>query len=134
MKCKCCGQEIRQPTSEKFNEFWEVYPTKVGKKRASTTWKSRKLDRIAETIINNVRNRVSNDPRWQAGYIPNPITYLNGDLWLDEIDSIPVLVQWPIKNEDWLALGNKHRISPKTGESWPDFKVRVREQCGGRNE
>jgi len=126
MKCECCGQEIREPTSSKFNEFWDIYPAKVGKKKAAQTWKSRKLDRIADKIISGVRESIEKDPRWDAGFVPNPTTYLNGDRWEDEIQTAPKVMQWPTKNEEWVALGRKHQVSPGIGEGWPQFKDRVR--------
>jgi len=130
MKCKCCGQEIREPASKKFDEFWQVWPTKVKRKESEKIWKSRKLDNLADTIIANVRARISDDPRWQAGYIPNPTTYLRGDLWEDEIDTQPKVMQWPTKNEDWEILGREHKIYPGIGEGWPQFKARVQRATG----
>lgn len=131
MKCECCGQEIREPTSAKFDEFWALYPTKVGKKKCYQSWRSRKLDRMADDIIQNVRHRVENDPRWKAGYVPNPQTYINGDLWEDEIVLQPKVMQWPTKNDEWLELGKKFNINPGIGEGWPQLKDRIRAAAGG---
>ena len=126
MKCKCCGQDIPEPTSDRFNEFWSIYPNKTGKKKASQMWNRRKLDAIADTIINSLRIRIDNDPRWDAGFIQNPTTFLNGDLWEDEISAKAMAISWPVKNEDWMVLGQKYRITPGIGEGWPQFKDRVK--------
>jgi hypothetical protein len=130
MKCQCCGQEIPEESSAKFDEFWKVYPNKVKKKYAMRTWRSRKLDKLADTIINSVRSRVSNDPRWQAGYIPDPTTFLNGDRWEDEVETIQAAITWPTRNEDWLELGKKLGVSPGIGEDWPKLKDRIRQSAG----
>jgi len=124
--CECCGQEIVKPASKMFEEFWAVYPSKVGKKKAQAAWKRRKLDAIADMIIDSVRDRIEHDPQWEAGYIQNPTTFINGDLWEDEINTRAVAVKLPTKNEDWMRLGQKHGINPGTGESWVKFKDRVR--------
>ena len=125
-KCECCGQTIPETASAMFEEFWTVYPSKVGKKQTAAKWRSRKLDALSDVIIQNVRDRVENDPRWQAGYVPNPKTYINGDLWEDEINAQAVVVQWPTKNDEWMVLGMKYSINPGAGESWVKFKDRVR--------
>ena len=85
MKCKCCNQEIPEPTSDKFNEFWKAYPKKTGKKKCGQIWKRRKLDAIGERIIENVKGRARSDQSWKAGFVPNPQTYINGDLWEDDL-------------------------------------------------
>lgn len=128
MKCECCGQEIIEPASKMFEEFWSVWPVKVKRKPAERTWKSRKLDSIGKQIIEHVRARISNDPRWQAGYVPNVTTFLNQDLWTDEIATIPKETIWPVKNEDWMRLGAKHGVNPGVGEDWPKYKDRVRDK------
>lgn len=128
--CECCGQTIREPTSEKFNEFWTIYPSKVGKKKAYQAWKRDKLDAIADQIIECVRTRIEKDPRWQAGYVQNPLTFINGEHWEDEIVTNPKVMQWPTKNEDWIALGKEHGIMAGMGEGWPQFKDRVKRAIG----
>jgi len=131
-KCECCGQEIPQESSAKFDEFWYFYPNKVKKKIAMRTWRSRNLDKLADTIIDSVRSRISNDPRWQAGYIPDPTTFLNGDRWEDEIATIPKpeVKADPRTNKEWEDLGKEHNIYPGSGESWPAFKDRIRRARG----
>jgi len=126
MKCEHCGQAIPETASAHFERFWQVWPNKVKRKKAMATWKRRKLDNRADMIIADVMNRMDADPRWQAGYIPDPTTYINGDRWEDEINTIAQPVKWPVKNEGWLVLGQKHRINPGAGEGWPKFKDRVR--------
>lgn|GEM_PF-1247522 len=70
---------------DRFEEFWSVYPSKVGKKPCRAKWKARKLDRLADTIIVNVEARIAKDQRWKDGFVPNPLTYLNQDRWNDPV-------------------------------------------------
>lgn len=72
-------------TPSRFEEFWSVYPNKVGRKPCLKKWKTRKLDRMADQIIAHIQQASAQDARWLAGYIPNPLTYLNQDRWEDEI-------------------------------------------------
>lgn len=78
-----------EKTGLRFEEWWAVYPKKVDKKKSLGIWKSKKLDRIADTLIDKTRERVAADPNWANGYILNPTTYLNGERWNDEIGTIP---------------------------------------------
>lgn len=125
--CQHCGQELPQPTTAGFDDFWKVWPNRVSRKKAAAKWKSRKLDNMAERIIADVRNRLENDPRWVSGYIPDPCTYLNGDRWEDVIDEKPRAVRWPTDDKGWLDLGTKHDVKTKPGEGYPDYKRRVME-------
>jgi hypothetical protein len=72
-----------QPVDE-FEEWWKVYPRKVGKPEAKRAWL--KIERgvtleklIAETI------RWDNSQEWRdAQFIPYPATFLNRRQWEDE--------------------------------------------------
>ena len=70
----------------RFDEWWNLYPKKIEKKKALATWKRRKLDTIADQIIEDTRNRPTQCAKWKAGYVCNPTTYLNGDRWNDEYE------------------------------------------------
>jgi len=73
-----------------FLLFWECYPTKKNKLRTISIWKKRGLDKIANVIIADVKNRKANDSQWQnVRYIPHPSTYLHNELWNDEITKAP---------------------------------------------
>jgi hypothetical protein len=125
MKCQCCGQEIRESSTARFDEFWACYPSKVDKVASLKIWKRRKLDAMADVIIAAVRDRVENDQRWIQGYIMSPRRFLLNDNWDDEFNSAPQVATWPTKNSEWEALGRKYHVTPGRGENWIQFKVRV---------
>jgi len=75
--------EQAQVLPSRFEEFWQLYPNKTGKKVCAGKWKSRKLDHVASQIIWDVRRRLENDRRWREGFVPNPETYINQDRWND---------------------------------------------------
>jgi len=97
----------------KFDEFWLVYPKKVGKKDCRDKWKRRKLNDIADRIIKDVQERKAKDTQWLRGYIPHPATYINGDRWEDEIQTKPAPDQKkkqggfidarPAEGTDWIG-------------------------------
>ena len=76
-----------EKTPSRFEEWWLVYPVKKGKKPCMAKWKARKLDKIADTLIADVLNRIENDTDWKRGFIKHPTTYLNQDSWEDEIQT-----------------------------------------------
>jgi hypothetical protein len=80
---------VPKGTSERFEEFWNLYPKKSGKKICLDKWKKRNLDSIADKIIAKLTQQVANDDSWARGYIPNPFTYINQDRWEDEISQAP---------------------------------------------
>jgi len=71
----------------RFDAWWKAYPKKVEKKKCLAIWKRRKLDGIADKIIEDTQTRPTACANWQAGFIPNPQTYLNGDRWEDEFQT-----------------------------------------------
>ncbi|WP_024328864.1 MULTISPECIES: hypothetical protein [unclassified Thioalkalivibrio] len=72
-------------TSDRFEEFWQQYPKKKGKKPAKEAWTRKRLDGRADEIIADVQLRAGTDSGWRQGFIPNPLTYLNQERWQDEI-------------------------------------------------
>jgi len=69
-----------------FDQFWDAYPKKKNKKKAQQIWTSRKLDSMADQLINDVILKTQKDRSWIDGYAPYPTTYLNGDRWEDEVE------------------------------------------------
>jgi hypothetical protein len=72
-------------TANRFDEFWAEYPNKTGKKDCVKKWRVRGLDEKADIIIRDVKTRKQKDRRWLDGFVPNPLTYINGDRWEDDI-------------------------------------------------
>jgi DNA-binding transcriptional ArsR family regulator len=80
-------EEPKRPsTASRFLEFWAAYPRKVKKAEALKVWKAKKLDRLADQIIADVKNRQQRDRSWIEGFVPHPTTYLRGERWEDEIE------------------------------------------------
>ncbi len=72
-----------------FNEFWSLYPRKVGKKKTLTLWKKLKPDYSLSTEIITGLNKYIMSEQWKKDdgrFIPHPTTFLNGERWTDEID------------------------------------------------
>jgi uncharacterized protein YdaU (DUF1376 family) len=83
-------------TSEKFLEFWDVWPKskrKQSKPECFKKWKARKLDQIADKIIEHVKV-CKESSQWKDGYEPAPLTYLNQGRYEDEVE---VEHDWTIK-------------------------------------
>lgn len=69
----------------RFNEWWAVYPKRVGKEPCRKKWRAKGLDELADQLIADVRNRMANDGRWLEGFIPDPLTYLGQQRWEDDV-------------------------------------------------
>jgi len=75
--------------SERFEEFWSLYPVKEAKKTCAQKWKRLGLYNKADEIIEKVGLQLLNDRKWVAGFAPNPLTYINQERWNDELDMRP---------------------------------------------
>lgn len=75
---------------QRFDDFWSAWPKgrRRAKKKAREAWKRKRLDKRADEIIADVRNRIANDEQWKRGYIPMPTTYINGERWEDELETV----------------------------------------------
>lgn len=72
-------------SSFSFDEFWEKYPIKVGKKKCSKKWEKltkKQKEEIKNTIDDFIAYKQF--PGWKH---PNPETYLNSERWEDELSS-----------------------------------------------
>ncbi len=72
---------------KRFDEFWAVYPKKVGKKDALKAFKNAKVDSELFDKIMTAIGRARTTEQWQRDngrYIPNPSTWLNQGRWDDE--------------------------------------------------
>ena len=82
--------EKKEPLQDRrFDEFWKLYPKKVGKQAAKNSWKRIKpnaelFDRILAAV-----QKAKNSAQWTRNngqYIPNPATWLNQGRWDDELE------------------------------------------------
>jgi len=74
--------------SDQFDQFWAIYPRKVGKKAALNIWTRLKPDKdLLEQILRAVEKQKKLDQWTKDGgqFIPNPTTWLNQGRWDDEL-------------------------------------------------
>jgi hypothetical protein len=74
-----------------FDEFWNLYPRKVNRKRSEQKWNSLE-EPVQQLILATLPKQIASS-QWQRDngqYIPHPTTYLNNERWNDEVE-IPKL-------------------------------------------
>jgi hypothetical protein len=80
---------LAEGMAEKFNQFWNAYPKKVGKDAAQKAFAKRKPDdKLLKDIFQAVELQKTTE-QWQKDggqYIPNPATWLNQGRWMDEME------------------------------------------------
>lgn len=74
---------VRDPGPDRFDEFWEAYPRKVGKQKARTKFTAACKRTDPQVVIDGAR-RLAADPNLpETQFIPHPTTWLEGDRWDD---------------------------------------------------
>jgi hypothetical protein len=76
------GARAREPFPEKqFQEFWDIYPNKVGKPKARSSFEKAMRNAAWHEIISGLQRYIAktDDRPWC-----NPATWLNQERWLDE--------------------------------------------------
>lgn len=67
-----------------FDEFYDAYPRKIGKRKAHAAYRSAIKRTTADTII-SAACQLRDDPNLpDKQFIPHPATWLNRDGWNDE--------------------------------------------------
>ena len=111
----------------RFEQFWERYPRKVGKKKCAQTWRSRKLDKHVDSIIEALNQHI--EIEWQdrdKDKIPHPSTWLNQDRWEDEVTASKPNgngnQKYPTKamTEKWTQCWNQ--CHGGCGAAWDNYK------------
>lgn len=72
---------MRQSEPDGFEQFWKIYPRRVGKGQARRAFASA-LSKVSLTDLIATLRGYEFDPRER--FQPHPATWLNGERWLDE--------------------------------------------------
>lgn len=76
---------------QRFDQFWEAYPKKVGKVDARKAWKKAKITgEIFDKIMTAIKDAKASE-QWQrenGRFIPNPSTWINQGRWDDELPEL----------------------------------------------
>jgi hypothetical protein len=86
-----------------FQDFWNSQPPgyKIARPQCEKKWKQLKCCDVAMHILMHMEYLKTTD-KYQRGIIPNPLTYLNQQRWLDwEPETKP-------KKPDWLQEYAEH--------------------------
>ena len=70
-----------------FEEFWELYPKKVGRKPARNKYKYALKETTQDNLITSLKAYIKSKKNEPSTYLLNPATWLNQERWNDEIES-----------------------------------------------
>ena len=91
-------QPLAQPSTkatqredpQEFVEWWEAYPSKVGRLAAVKIWKKQVQGKVELSKMLSILEKQKASDQWQkegGQFIPNPATYLNQGRWDDEVSN-----------------------------------------------
>ncbi len=96
------------PCDERFEQFWAVYPRKVGKGAARKAFaKIKPNDELLKRMVVAVVTQSKSDAWTKDGgqFIPNPSTWLNQERWEDEINPTGKPPKGSMTDEEWRRNG-----------------------------
>lgn len=73
------------PATDRFQDFWSAWPTtdrKQDRKKCLAKWQKAGCESMADEIIAHVEI-LKRTKKWVDGFEPAPLTYLNGERWMD---------------------------------------------------
>lgn len=124
--------EPQETAMTTFQEFWNVWPRKTAKKAARKAWdKLPETDRIK--VMAHLPHRIQTDQQWLkdgGAYIPHPATFLNGERWEDEYQSVSeVRVNyWSLTDRELMNACAEKNISTH-GRSKKELIERLEKKC-----
>jgi len=123
------------PPKGDFALFWAAYPKKVGKGAAEKAWQRAKGNQHLQTILQALEQQ-KRSAQWRkdgGAYIPNPATWINQRRWEDELPTEDDSPQEKARTEAWwaseeatLRMASKLGMIARGGESWHEFRERIR--------
>lgn len=120
-KSNSASVDAHVPLKDGFDDFWKIYPVKKNKVRSKRIWERKKLYKIHELILKDLSLRKSLDAQWkEPQFIPHPSTYLQNELWNDDL--MPEVTKPSTKTNGGDALSrviNKHLKN--NGETYDQY-------------
>jgi hypothetical protein len=96
-------------TSNQFQEFWDIYPRKVGKAQAHKAF-PKALKKIPfQDLLAGVKSLAS-DPKLDLTFCPHPASWLNGERWEDVREQVKIKVTHLPPRYDPLELDNPKAV------------------------
>ena len=81
---------VKEPTplppkgDDRFDEFWDCVPKKVGKGQARRAWKAAVKKEAPDAIISAMKRYAASRKGEDPQYTAHPSSWLNGERWADE--------------------------------------------------
>lgn len=75
-----------------FDRFWQLYPKKRSKKDARAAWVKLKPGEDLQAVMLQALAKQSVSRDWvkdSGKWVPYPASWLNGEMWEDEVESEP---------------------------------------------
>jgi hypothetical protein len=114
-----------------FNEFYALYPRKMGRKDAERCWNRLTPVQQAE-CLEAMPNYLK---YWKIketakDFIPYPSTFLNQERWTDELDIEPIAnkkpeLPWYSSEELTKAKAKEVQCPAYAGEGWQQWRARI---------
>jgi hypothetical protein len=114
-----------------FNDFYALYPRKMGRKEAERSW-HRLTPMQQQECLDAMPNYIK---YWKVketakDFIPYPATFLNQERWTDELDIEPIVTKkpelpWYSSEELTKAKAQEIGVQAYAGEGWQQWRARI---------
>jgi hypothetical protein len=91
---------------EKFEEFYQTYPRRVGRGQAESAWAKAIKIATPEEIMDGLRRLLPSMAKTEKQFLKHPSTWLNAKGWMDEVE---VLTD-PRRRESLLDFDDGYRV------------------------
>jgi hypothetical protein len=101
------AREARLPPG--FQNFWRLYPKKVGMDAALSAWRKKRCEPVADEILVGLEKQTNYLTRDGGQYVPNPATWLNTGRWKDQPPAVTAVprVSLPRSADSWAGRNGR---------------------------
>jgi hypothetical protein len=97
------GSDAHLTAGVTFSDFWDAWPKSNGKKAAEAAWAKAIKRASPEAIVQAAIDYAAAPHRPAIQFVPYGATWLNGDLWEDDLPQAPEAERKPTRSDENLA-------------------------------
>ena len=124
------SKEIKNIYNDHFNEFWKLYPRKIGKSVCSKKYKIALKKVKHEELITSLKDHVTGWKNTDLEYIPHPSTWLNQERWNDVVEQPEVKAKFKTYRKTKTGLYIAYCAKCGTKAYPNDYQIKSDSCCG----
>lgn len=105
------GKSDTAEAEKLFSDFWDAYPRRTGRKDALRAFlKLKPTAALVAQLLAAIKVQ-RESKHWRDGFIPHASTWLNGERWTDDLDTVPKAITGPMTRGERITARNRQTLA-----------------------